>query len=433
MTRPYSLMFILLLLISSSALADDSPVGPWQFLGAQDSMLNGVCSSENYLFATTGEGLHYYNFQTSQWTDRTSPGWIGTGRYATVLGQTHDQRLVSGGVNAWFKGTLFYSDNMGETDVLVHESQGGHVTALAASTLGDPALYACTWSDVVPGEFLYSANDGQSWSVLTGHGHHAMTDLAVLGPQEVFLAGDNYVAHTTDGGSTWENLKSNLADGQGIYCLLAMPPWNVPSHGKTETDAEVLLASNDSGLFQYDFETELWQLALPASCRSVTQRHHLSKVETYAVTWDGRVMYCLDMDWGNWHDITADLSPGTPLDVEGNYWGVFVAMQGGGVFQSVGWVPVSDVPGHLLVLALQVYPNPFNPSTTIKFEAPVDGYAQLQVFDMRGALVETLFEGQVDVGVHAHQWRPQGLSSGVYRAVLQVGGLSVHSSVVLLK
>lgn len=437
MFRNY-LVILILLLISTNALAEIT-MDPWEFLGAQDSQLNGICSSGHYLFATTHEGLHFYNFQTEQWTDRTWPGWIGKGKYAAVAGQMHEQRLVTGGVNAWFKGTLFFSDDMGETESLVRESEGGRVTDLGASIFVEPTLYACTWSDVVDGEFLRSDDDGETWSLILGHGHHTMTDLEVLGHQEVFLAGDNYVAHTTDGGLNWQNLQGNLPVGEGIYCMLAQPAMtSLPSPEKDKTDAADLMASNDTGLFLYDFDTGLWEMILPDSCRSIAQRFcyeglFICWTETYAVTWDGRIMATMNGDWENWQDITGDLIPGTPIDVETNGWGVFVAMQGGGVFHSQGMQPLSDVPGLASNLEIKAFPNPFNPATTIKFETPVAGRALLQVFDVRGALVETLFEGEVEAGTHSHQWRPQGLGSGVYRTVLQIEGQAVHGSVVLLK
>ncbi len=439
MSRNSLIISILLLLVSSSALADEPSFSPWELIGAEDNLLNGICSSGSYLFATTEEGLHYYNHQTGQWTDRTWPGWIGKSKYAAVLGQTHDQRLVTGGVNAWFKGTLFFSDDMGENEILVQESQGGRVTDMAASLFDDPALYACTWSDVVDGELLRSDDDGESWSLITGHGHHAMTDLEVLITHEVFVAGDNYVTHTMDGGATWENLQGNLPSGQGIYCMLAQPGVvSLPSPDKTETNAAFLMASNDSGLFLYDFDSGLWQTILPTSCRSIAQRfrqigtfHFM--IETYAVTWDGRIMLCLGLEWDDWKDVTGDLSPGAPLDIEANHWGVFVAMVGGGVHYSSGWGPLSPVPDNDSFLALSAFPNPFNPATTIKFETPTAGHALLRVFDLRGALVTTLLDAEVTAGVHSYPWRPAGLGSGVYRTILEIGGRTVAGSVVLLK
>jgi len=62
------------------------------------------------------------------------------------------------------------------------------------------------------------------------------------------------------------------------------------------------------------------------------------------------------------------------------------------------------------------YPNPFNPSATITFDAP--NYAaqstQLQIFNINGQLVETLINKQLAPGAHTLHWNPSYISSGVY-------------------
>ncbi len=433
-----SILFWVLALAAPVALANFS-IGPWELLGAEDNLLNGISTSDSLLFATTDEGFHYYNQNTGSWTDRTNPGWIGAGRFCVIRGQSHDQRLVTGGVNAWFKGTLFISTNMGGDDHLTRECEGGEVTDLQSSPLpNDPALYACTWSDIVPGEFLRSDDDGNSWTALTGHNHHAMTDLAVFSSDMVFLAGDNFVTLTKDGGQTWTSLQANLPVQSGIYCIMALPPVvALPVAQKEDPEVDILLASNDTGLYQYNFEAELWETVLPFSCRSMTQRFMQTDTfeywtETYVVTWDGRVLFIKDHQWDQMQDVTGDLSA-DPIDVEANSYGVFVALQGGGVYQSEGWLPASDVPQAADGYNLSAFPNPFNPATTITFEMPVSGHAFLQVFDLRGARVATLLDGTKSPGPQSVGWRPEGLGSGVYRAVLQVNGKTVSHSLVLLK
>jgi len=60
------------------------------------------------------------------------------------------------------------------------------------------------------------------------------------------------------------------------------------------------------------------------------------------------------------------------------------------------------------------YPNPFNPSTTIVYDLPLETFVSLQSFDELGRFVETVYEGQQTKGIHRVHWRPRGFSSGVY-------------------
>ena len=66
-----------------------------------------------------------------------------------------------------------------------------------------------------------------------------------------------------------------------------------------------------------------------------------------------------------------------------------------------------------------VFPNPFNPQTTVRLAMARAGAATVQVFDPRGRRVRTLVEGRVEAGLHDLVWdgiddagRP--VSSGVY-------------------
>jgi hypothetical protein len=87
--------------------------------------------------------------------------------------------------------------------------------------------------------------------------------------------------------------------------------------------------------------------------------------------------------------------------------------------------PVPDpslpaVPSRLVLAA--PYPNPFNPSTRIRYELPVRTRVSLDVYDVRGRLVARLVDGEKSAGSHTEEWRPRGLASGVYLAHLKAGG-----------
>ncbi|MDZ7370787.1 MAG: VIT domain-containing protein [candidate division KSB1 bacterium] len=70
------------------------------------------------------------------------------------------------------------------------------------------------------------------------------------------------------------------------------------------------------------------------------------------------------------------------------------------------------------------HPNPFNPSTTLRFELPGDGYVTVRIYDLTGRLVRTVFAGVAAAGEHALLWDgcdDEGLpvAAGVYLCRLE--------------
>ncbi len=67
-----------------------------------------------------------------------------------------------------------------------------------------------------------------------------------------------------------------------------------------------------------------------------------------------------------------------------------------------------------------VYPNPFNPSTILAFTAPIAGTLKLDVFNLRGQLVDQQTVGLVASGAGHVNWQPDALASGLYLARLSI-------------
>ncbi len=86
----------------------------------------------------------------------------------------------------------------------------------------------------------------------------------------------------------------------------------------------------------------------------------------------------------------------------------------------------------------QCYPNPFNPSTTIRFSLDSSRQVSLKIFDISGRLIRTLVDGRQKSGEHIEIWNgtdSQGnrVASGVYFYRLEAGSYVETKKMVLLK
>ena len=83
-------------------------------------------------------------------------------------------------------------------------------------------------------------------------------------------------------------------------------------------------------------------------------------------------------------------------------------------------------------------PNPFNPSTTLKFNLPKPGFCRLEIHDLRGQMVRTLCAEYRSAGSHQFIWQGKDNSgrkapSGVYFARLVHDSGAENRKLVLMK
>ena len=78
-----------------------------------------------------------------------------------------------------------------------------------------------------------------------------------------------------------------------------------------------------------------------------------------------------------------------------------------------------DIPETLLLH--ENYPNPFNPSTFIRWAQPQTGQVRLSVYNMLGQEVATLIDEIRPAGTHEAHLDASGWTSGVYVYVLETG------------
>ena len=62
----------------------------------------------------------------------------------------------------------------------------------------------------------------------------------------------------------------------------------------------------------------------------------------------------------------------------------------------------------------QCYPNPFNPSTTIKFALPEAANVTLTIYNTLGQKVEVLVNSELEAGRYSYEWNAKNVTTGVY-------------------
>ncbi len=91
----------------------------------------------------------------------------------------------------------------------------------------------------------------------------------------------------------------------------------------------------------------------------------------------------------------------------------------------------SDVPKEFRLF--NNYPNPFNPSTEIRYDLPRATQVSLKIYDINGRLVKELVSGMQITGSYTAKFNADGLSSGIYFYTLTAGDFKAVNKMMLLK
>jgi hypothetical protein len=395
----------LLLLLAWSAGAAD-----WTYQ-SMDGIVTTCINSDpihGRVFVGTLEGFHYQNIASGQWISRDWVGWIGREVHAITWHETLDQRVITGRVNAFFKGYIELSDDLGVSEQIVYTSSAGTVNGMARDPVDTDRYYACTWPDVVPGELVRSLDGGESWTPLSGIIHFAMTSIGVGADGTVFVGGDQRVTRSRDGGDSWEPASTGLPPGYGIYCVAPNP--EIADH---------VLASNDLGLYETFDGGDSWEMISSASCSNIQWGWSWAIVPgsdggqlVGATTWDNRVL--VSQNCGvDWSDESGNLATMVPVDLTFSEFDetLYVNTANHGVWSTpvpdpsaTSWPESRSTPRLL-------WTSPLRPGSEISFVISQGGRVTFDVFDVSGRYLARLLDRQVAAGHNSFTWPHTSWSS----------------------
>jgi hypothetical protein len=109
--------------------------------------------------------------------------------------------------------------------------------------------------------------------------------------------------------------------------------------------------------------------------------------------------------------------------------------------QGTGQYPNDVRDGPLVIRVNRLYPNepnPFNPTTRIRFSLAQRGRAKIVIYDLVGRTIKTLVDAPIEAGHHSVTWdgrneSGQRVSSGVYWMQMQTDTYSSKKKMVALK
>ena len=194
-----------------------------------------------------------------------------------------------------------------------------------------------------------------------------------------------HVFRSTNKGTDWENISSNLPDAP------------VNAFAVDNNYSNILYVGNDVGMY-VSFDTgQNWEVlgeglpVLPVGDIKIHPTENYLVAGTY-----GRSMYKIDLNLvTNTGDDRQDFLNSFQL--------------------------------------YQNYPNPFNPNTTISWDSPVSGHQTIKIYDVTGKVIVTLVNEIKTAGKHQVEFKASSLASGVYFYKIEAGNFTETKKMVVLK
>jgi len=163
----------------------------------------------------------------------------------------------------------------------------------------------------------------------------------------------------------------------------------------------------------------------------------LDPYETRSAHFSQRVPNLAPLGFYNYIAYCGDY-PSTVMDSSFFQIEVIYDISSGG--EDVGWLltgsfdrndDFASVPSDFALLGN--YPNPFNASTVINYQLPVDSHVKLEVYNLIGQKVATLVNSKQQAGYRSVVWDASDVSSGIYFYKLTAADFTETRRMMLVK
>lgn len=291
---------------------------------------------------------------------------------------------------------------------------------------------------------FWSFDSAQTWKAVGGGIPDSVTALLACRRPDTRLllfavSPKQGIYSSTDAGLHWNAMNTGLPSSvfKGINSVIAY----------TGVSADILLfAATNTGIYRLKLGQSWEQVSTIPTLNLASSTPVYYQTYIAALTTTGNIYFTAD-EGASWRDITNGLGGWTNMSIALSDNSLFLARGAfgsdiGSYYDGVWKRSLSEITGIKdglgkeipLTYALeQNFPNPFNPSTTIRYSLPVAGTVILKVHDLLGKEVAVINCGEKPAGQHSVDFMASGLASGVYLYTLQSGAFSQTRKLVILK
>lgn len=376
----------------------------------------------NLLAGTAGGKLYISYDSGTSWTHINASMTVG---FIWSIAVTN-----SGGILLGTEQGLYYSANLGVT---WSGPLGGLYFDFRSVAIDNATntFYAASW-----GLGVYKSVDfGNTWlPVNLGLGSLIVNSLVIDSQSRVYAGTfSNGVYVSTTAGASWVSTNIQFS----FTWAMAITSTNY-----------IYAATYGGGVFvSVDNGTSWQQINSGLEAEYVYAIAVNASDEVYVSTWTGGIFKFSSgllksqsnantVTSGSWEPVGMTGTGISALMVDRNASAVYAGGENGAIFMKKENA-VTDVQiGETLPVEFslsQNFPNPFNPSTTIKFSIPVNGSYKLKIYNIIGEQVAQLINGEMDPGYHEVQFDAGHLSSGIYLYSLVGKNVNITRKMILMK
>ncbi|MBN2031528.1 T9SS type A sorting domain-containing protein [bacterium] len=278
------------------------------------------------------------------------------------------------------------------------------------------------------GIILNTNNGGTNWVTQSDTVESGLNSVYFTDTQTGWVVGNGgTILKTIDGGTAWTEEQSHSAnDLQSIFASNENHAWTVGNGGTIlncfsgQTNDAPEITSSDSvvttegALFEY--------IAQASDPNGDTITFSFSRYPSWLVPCDSTVTGTVPIGAQDTSFVVI-ASDGELTDT----LTVFISVSEASAVSHFD----SNVPS---VFCLeQNYPNPFNPATTITFGLPKASKVTVQIYNIKGEFVFTLFQGRKEAGYHSIEWDGTAFPSGAYFIKMEAENFVKVRKCVLIK